>query len=277
MELIRGTSTPEVWLAACEYLVEKPNHEDFDVILHVRDPSPLSKADAMVLSGVEDFLVKHGGASVYTVAETIFPLQDYLRGGKKAVFETYPERMAKIHAVRKDRQWGNYAMRILRQKDRDGTIYNPLKDLLKKIQDHGEYKATFELGRGHAMDGVETEQDGFEMAGDDIAIYDGAADRRPMYGHLPCLMHLSVKLDHRKVRINATYRSHYYVQRLLGNLLGLARLQYFLAHEAGLDIGPLTINSTYAKLDTGEGKWSMRDIKELLAESRQLYAVKETA
>jgi hypothetical protein len=77
--------------------------------------------------------------------------------------------------------------------------------------------------------------------------------------------------------MNATYRSHYYVQRLLGNLLGLARLQYFLAHEAGLEIGPLTINSTYAKLDTASGKWSMRDIKELLAASRQLYTVKETA
>ena len=89
-------------------------------------------------------------------------------------------------------------------------------------------------------------------------------------------MHVSVKLDHGKVRINATYRSHYYVQRLLGNLLGLARLQYFLAHEANLDIGPLTINSTYAKLDTGSG-WNMGDVKTLLAESRRQYAVKETA
>ncbi|MER9056691.1 hypothetical protein [Mesorhizobium sp. M0910] len=269
MELIKGTSTPEVWLAACEYLQRMPGHEDFDVILHITNPSPLSKADATVLAGVESFLVRHGGAPVSTVAETIFPLQDYIRGGKEAVFETYPERMAKIHAARKDRQWGNYAMRILRQKDRDGTTYNPLKELLKKIQNHGEYKATFELGLGHAMEDC-------EAVGDDIAIYNDAADRRPMYGHLPCLMHLSIKLDHGKVRLNATYRSHYYVQRLLGNLLGLARLQYFLAHEAGLDVGPLTINSTYAKLDTGDKrKWNMGDIDALLAASRQLYAVKE--
>ncbi len=277
MELIKGKSTPEVWLAACEYLAKTTDHEDFDVILHITNPSPLSKSDALVLAGVDKFLVNCGGASVDTVAETIFPLQDYLRGGKNGVFKTYPERMAKIHAARKDRQWGNYAMRILRQKDRDGTIYNPLKDLLKKIQDHGDYKATFELGSGQALDDPQIDICGSDTTGDDIAIYNGAADRRPMYGHLPCLMHLSVKLDHGRVRLNATYRSHYYVQRLLGNLLGLARLQYFLAHEAGLDIGPLTINSTYAKLDTATGKWSMRDIKELLAASRQLYTSKEAA
>lgn len=271
MHLIKGTSIPEVWLAACEYLQTGPGHEDFDVFLHITDPSPLSKADAKVIEGVENFLVQHGGASVYTVAETIFPLQDYIRGGAKAVFDTYPERMAKIHAARSDRQWGNYAMRILRQKDRDGTIYNPLHDLLKKIQDHGEYKATFELGQGQPLDG-------YEAVGDDIAIYNGAADRRPMYGHLPCLMHLSIKLDHGKVRLNATYRSHYYVQRLLGNLLGLARLQYFLAHESELEIGPLTINSTYAKLDTGDkGRWNLGDINALLAASRQLYALEEAA
>lgn len=82
MELIRGTSAPEVWLAACEYLQKMPDHEDFDVILHITAPSPLSKADAQVLAGVNKFLVGHGGASVDTVAETIFPLQDYVRGGK---------------------------------------------------------------------------------------------------------------------------------------------------------------------------------------------------
>ena len=277
MELIRGESTPEVWLRACEYLAKTKDHDDFDVILHITDPSPLSKSDARVLASVDRFLVKHGGASVDTVAETIFPLQDYLRGGKNGVFEIYPERMAKIHSARKDRQWGNYAMRILRQKDRDGTIYNPLKDLLKKIQNHGDYKATFELGSGHALDGDYVDICGSEATGDDIAIYNGAADRRPMYGHLPCLMHLSVKLDHGKVRLNATYRSHYYVQRLLGNLLGLARLQYFLAHEAGLNIGPLTINSTYAKLDTAAGKWSMRDIQGLLLASREFYTIEEVA
>ncbi|TIL83160.1 MAG: hypothetical protein E5Y89_01950 [Mesorhizobium sp.] len=179
--------------------------------------------------------------------------------------------MAKIHAVRSDRQWGCYAMRILRQKDRDGTIYNPLESLLKKIEQHGQFKAAFELGLGQPLDD-------FETVGDDVAIYNGATDRRPIRGHLPCLMHVSIKLDHGKVRLNATYRSHYYIQRLLGNLMGLARLQYFLAHEAGLEVGPLTINSTYAKLDTGEGgAWSLGDIDKLLASSRQAYAVKEAA
>jgi len=270
MHLIQGSSCPAVWLEASQYLRARKEQEDFDVILHITDPLPLSLPDRRVTESVDAFLVDHQGLSLNTVAETIFPLQDYLRGGKAAVFDTYPERMARIHAVRKDKQWGCYAMRILRQKDRDGTVYNPLKDLLKKVQDHGQYKAAFELGVGHDL--LE------EPEGDDIAIYDGAHDRRPLRGHLPCLMHLSIKVDDKRIRLNATYRAHYYMQRLLGNLMGLARLQYFLAHEAELGIGPLTINSTYAKLDVGDGgKWNLADIDALLAECRDHYAIKEAA
>jgi hypothetical protein len=77
--------------------------------------------------------------------------------------------------------------------------------------------------------------------------------------------------------LNATYRSHYYVQRLLGNLIGLGRLQFFLAHEAKLKIGPLTINSTYARLDIGSNnskncRWNQTEIGTLLSDCRAVYA-----
>lgn len=88
---------------------------------------------------------------------------------------------------------------------------------------------------------------------DDIPIYEPATDRKRLYGG-PCLSHLSIKVHDGKVRFNATYRSHYYIRRLLGNLVGLGRLQYFFARETGLEIGTLTINSTFARLDTGSGR-----------------------
>jgi hypothetical protein len=85
-----------------------------------------------------------------------------------------------------------------------------------------------------------------------------------------------------KVRFNATYRSHYYVRRLLGNLVGLGRLQFFVAREAGLDVGGLTINSTFARLDTGSGdgsggRWGKRDVTALIACCRALYDAKSAA
>src|SRR5688572_18306493 len=120
MELIQGLSAPEVWLNAARYLAARATREDFDVFLHVATPTVLSAEDGAVLSRVDRFLTSHGGLPVNTVAETIFPLEDYLRGGAKEVFEVYPARMAEIHHARSDRRWGCYALRILRQRDHKG-------------------------------------------------------------------------------------------------------------------------------------------------------------
>ncbi|RVA12951.1 hypothetical protein EN932_10420 [Mesorhizobium sp. M7A.F.Ca.US.002.01.1.1] len=270
MELIRGKSGPQVWLDATRYLRGNPSHQDFDLILHIADPVGLSVADRAVMNRTDAFLKGHGAGSLNTVAETIFPLQDYLRGKREGVFEIYPERMKRIHAVRSDKRWGCYAMRILRQKDRDGKVYNPLKELLEKLERMPQFKASFELGLGHPQDE--------EPAGDDIAIYEGATDRKRPYGG-PCLSHLSVKVDDGKIRLNATYRSHYYMQRTLGNIMGLGRLLYFLSHETGMGIGPLTINSTYARLDTGfaPANWKLADVDALLAACTAEYEKEKIA
>ena len=56
MELIKGQTVPSVWLAAVEYLEDCPDQEDFDVILHVAEPTVLSKQDAAVYREVDRFL-----------------------------------------------------------------------------------------------------------------------------------------------------------------------------------------------------------------------------
>ncbi|WP_129792143.1 hypothetical protein [Sphingosinicella sp. CPCC 101087] len=261
MELLQGRTIPEVWLKAVRHVDLCPRHQDFDVFLHVREPTVLEADDRAIYEIVDAFFKKHDAYSIHTVAETIFPLDEYMRGGCEAVFEIYPPRIKAIHAARNDKNWGTYAYRLLRQKDRDGSIYNPLKDMVAKIRAHSKYTASFELGMGHPLE-------------EDIPIYVGATDRRRLYGG-PCLSHLSVKVYDGAIRLNATYRSHYYVRRLFGNLVGLGRLQYFLASETGLAIGGLTINSTYAKIDRGDGggcggHWTKHDVDGLIAECARI-------
>ena len=304
MELVKGKTAPEVWLLGAEHLAKQKSRQDFDVFLNLATPTVLSREDVAVLKRVDTFLSNHGGLPVNCVAETIFPLEDYLRGGAEEVFEVYPRRMAEIHHSRTDRRWGCYALRILRQRDHKGRVFNPLANLLEKIRNHGNYKACHELSTGRPFE-------------EDVPIYDGALDRKPTYGNLPCLSHISeplakplfpgiktesdgaririgartpfyfassssIKVDDGAIRLNATYRSHYYVQRLLGNLIGLGRLQFFLAHESGLDVGPLTINSTYARLDKGSDNgsgcnWGFREIGELLSACRSVYSERVAA
>ena len=264
MKLIEGQSTPEVWLKAAEYLVGQPKSEDFDVFLHVTKPTVLSQADAAVYKAVDAFLTSHGAFGVHTVAETIFPMSEYQRNGAKGLFGAFPETLRSIQRTRSDGNWGSYAYRILRQKDARGKVYSPLEDLVEKIQKHGKYRATYELGSGLPLE-------------DDIPLYDAATDRGRIRGG-PCLSHVSIKVHDGKVRLNATYRSHYYMRRLLGNLVGLGRLQYFIARETGLEVGALTINSTFACLDSGGteddigGRIKKAEILELIRNCRALYA-----
>src|SRR5262249_7683997 len=157
-----------------------------------------------------------------------FPLDEYLHGGAKGVFEGYPPKIRAIQKARADGNWGCYAYRILRQKDVTGDIFNPLEKVVDKIKKHSKYCASFELGQGRPIE-------------EDIPIYDAATDRKRLYGG-PCLSHVSIKVHDGMVRFNATYRSHYYVRRLLGNLVGLGRLQYFVARETNLKVGGLTVN-----------------------------------
>jgi hypothetical protein len=267
MELIKAQTAPSVWFAAVEYLKGCANQEDFDVILHVVDPTVLTKRDVGVYREVDKFLTGHGGFSIHTVAETIFPLDEYQRHGANGVFNDFPPKIREIQKGRTDANWGSYAYRFLRQRDAHGEVFNPLEDLVKKIIEHGKYRASYEMNSGRPLE-------------EDIPIYDAATDRKRPYGG-PCLSHLSIKVHDGKVRMNATYRSHYYVRRLLGNLVGLGRLQYFLARETNLEIGGLTINSTFARLDTGGndtcGRWGKGDIDALIARCRDLYEVKPAA
>jgi hypothetical protein len=263
LDLIKACSIPKVWTKAVSHLEGCANHQDFDVFLNVENSTAFSADDLEVYRLVDKFLRANGGSAVETVAETIFPLSDYVRGGAKAVYENYPRRMNHIRSRRTDARWGTYALRLLEPRvDKKGRTYIPLKALVDKIISCGKYKASHELN--------------LSLLEGDIGINDSDLDRLRPYGG-PCLSHLSFKVYDGVVRVNATYRSHYYIQRLMGNLVGLARLLFFVAREAGLQPGPLTINSTYARLDTGgqngEGrKWGEQDIAKLIDACRKVYA-----
>jgi hypothetical protein len=100
----------------------------------------------------------------------------------------------------------------------------------------------------------------------DLPLYEPATDRKHLIGG-PCLSHVSLKImrDDR-VALTALYRSHYYVQKALGNLLGLARLQAFVCEQTKLPPGPLACVSTYATLERASKSWSKKAISALIAD-----------
>ena len=64
------------------------------------------------------------------------------------------------------------------------------------------------------------------------------------------------------------YRNHFYIEKLLGNLMGLGRLMAFVAGETGLAMGALTVISTHAEIDKPGGT-RRSDIGDLIAKFDQ--------
>jgi thymidylate synthase len=96
----------------------------------------------------------------------------------------------------------------------------------------------------------------------DLRIYDPTRDANRRMNR-QCLSFLSFKLDsERRLSLTAVYRNHFYVARLLGNMIGLGRLLEFVTIESGAKIGSLTILSTHAEVDTF--KWNRQAIKQLI-------------
>ncbi len=119
-------------------------------------------------------------------------------------------------------------------------IYAPASRADRKI------RSAYELGLHEVADVLDNE------IGGELPIYAPASDGGRAT-NIPCLSHLSFKLDPEReaVDLTAVYRSHHYGRRALGNLIGLSQLQAFVAIESGYTLGVLTCVSTLAHLDVG--------------------------
>lgn len=256
MKAIEATTCVEAWLRGCDHLLEQgaDHWRAYNVMLEISNPLSLPAEDKRVVEILDQFLIEHHGMPFNTVVNTIFPAQLYARHGAVGVYEKY---LAEIYPQIKehsDCSWGTYAHRILCRTDSDGSTMYPLRELVDKLKVQlkmsGPNRAVYEVG---VIDLFA-----------DIPIYDAREDRtRPIGG--PCLSHISFHLGaNRELMLTALYRSHWYVQRALGNLFGLAHLQHFVATEAGLELGPMVCVSTMAVLDVQSGKWGKPAVRELV-------------
>ena len=262
MQAISGSSRADAWLKAVNAIIADDDWEAFHLVVEIVDATKSDAKDQVVEAAVNDFLVTHGSQPLQTVAETIFPASEYLRYGREGVYTHYPET---VYPEIKDGTWGTYAYRLLRRRSADGGDYfNPLEECVDKIRDQLSRPATF-----RACFEIDISDFGF-----DLHAYDGCVDRRRLRGG-PCLSHLGFKINgRRRLLLTATYRYHFYVERFLGNMLGLAQLQYFICKETGLDPGPILCVSSLAKVETG-GSWGKGEVRALIRETAEQFGAEE--
>lgn len=239
-DIIRSKSCTEAWLQAVDHLRKQDGCRDYNLILEISHPLSLSPSEKDVCAELNNFLISNNKHSVSTVINTIFPASLAVKHTADEVFKRYREEIAPRLCKHHDTRWGTYFMRMTNKTDANGKTINPLEYLIAKLKREGKVsgskRAVYELNLVEPFL--------------DVPIYDANADRHYHMGG-PCLSHVSFKLksDHSLI-LTALYRSHYYIERALGNLYGLAMLQDFVVREAGIKAAELVCHSTMAILDT---------------------------
>jgi hypothetical protein len=260
--LIPAHNIVDAWLAAMDHLWECHHHEDFNVILEMTTPIGVDDGDRAVAAHINRFLKSHDVQALHTVANTIFPQDLYQRLGADGVYKHYPETVYPRLRKCPKNSWGTYAHRIVRRTSASGDVVNPLATIVNRLRTEiagggNPKRARYELNMVDPFTDLSTSDPTLP------------GDGRAMGG--PCLSHLSFKIRDGAVALTAFYRSHYYVERALGNLLGLANLLQFVATESGLPAGVLTCISSMAKIDSGN--WNLSEVERLLCECKGLLTV----
>lgn len=238
METFSGGTREEVWFEAIKHLQNSAhNNIEYNLIMEIKTPSK-STAKSKAIRFAFDNLLKLNSKlySVNTVAETIFPASEYKQHGLDGILDIYPNEVYPIIKSNSGNRLGTYAYRIVRGIDAKGIQSSPLEQVIERLKGQLASKSKIRCAFELAIDQVET-----------IPINRNDSFTRGF----PCLSHLSFKLSHERdeLHLTALYRSHDYVQKALGNLLGLARLQNCVARELGIKTGTLVCHSTLARLD----------------------------
>jgi hypothetical protein len=216
------------WREAVRLVDKRSGHTAYNVIVDVEDPVANATRQDLRVAAVDEFLGQHG-KSVETIANTIFPAALYYRYGAPAFFDIFRDRV--LNRVRRSERWsGYYFVRMMQYSNPPNAPMNQLWDMVERMRDDNVRALNkFELSLFDPLRDV---------------------DKSPYGGQ--CLSFLSFKLHPgttKTLTLTAMYRNHYYIEKLLGNLIGLGRLMAFIAQETGSTVGPLTIVSTHAVID----------------------------
>lgn len=227
----------EAWFVAFEHLSQKTSNNEMNVVIEILNPSKSNRLSKKIKAEFDSLLYQANQYSINTVAETIFPAYEYKKHGSKGVLEVYPDEIYPALKKLNANNRGTYAERILRGVNNKNQECRPLERCIermkKELVNPSTKKSIYEISVGDV---------------DQIPINRNDSS----YIGFPCLSHLSFKLmkNDGKLHLTALYRTQFYTIKALGNLLGLARLQDFVAREIGVSVGTMVCHSTFAEMDT---------------------------
>jgi hypothetical protein len=243
------------WLEAVKLVDSQTGYEAHNVMIDVTNPTAGATLANPVVACVNDFLLARE-KSVECIANTIFPQALYRRYGADKFIDIFHKRV--LPKVRNNARWsGYYFERMTNMPMVGGEQLDQLSRMIARIRD----KSNTSLNKH------------------EVSLFDPERDVTDSPYGGQCLSFLSFHLvpgTPRTLLLTAQYRNHYYVEKLLGNLVGLGRLMAFIATETGIKVGELTVVSTHAEIDH-PNRATRQQIMTLLEQCAQPAAGAKTA
>ena len=250
VKLIHALDPLDAWVESCWHLLREKYV--FNLILDIKNAAWTDENIPTEAFNILDEMLSAEGIKYTTMghAVRIFPYYLYEKYGTEGIFEIYPEdifpdlllagtrneKFSGLDSYQTKASWGTYAYRMIHNEcGKCGDLrVSPLQQMLYKMQselsaNRGVMRACYEL-----------------------PTYRADLDSGRRYG-LPCLSHLSFKLDGKFIHVTAFYRSQDYRTLALSNFIGIGQLLSFLAKETGQKTGTMTIHSSYAYLPGTKG------------------------
>ena len=242
-KLIQADTVSTAWYDAVRATRAVAGHKVFHLIVTIE--KPLAEDEA-IRHEVDKLLANRGNQTVDTVASTIMPAAlAELCNTHDELVERYRDRYEVIMRFPKN-SWGTYFGRLVAYPighDRRPAPVDQLAPVIKALRGPRVLAAQHETAIATAED----------MAGASEVMDPGALIHHPTRGRHgrggPCLSNIAFQREADCVHAIAHYRSHYLVERAYGNYLGLGCLVQYVAEQAGLRLGRLTVVAGYAQID----------------------------
>lgn len=244
--LLKNTLS-DAWLADLDHLLGNGG-EQLNLVTTIADPA-LGRLDSRVIDELDGWLIRKGKQRVGTVANTIFP-ESYLRGtaNRQEFYQRYQASLHRLRGLPKNGR-GTYFGRLIEYPAsadvKHGESTNQIEGIIQRLQ--------IQLRSGKPK----------RFAYQAQVFAPGRDDTTSM--GFPCLSFLSFQLDQGCICLTAVYRNQYYFERALGNFVGLARIQRFVADAVDLKLGSLTVHACHAEIDC----LGQRETEELICACRE--------
>ncbi|MFI6513292.1 hypothetical protein ACIBCT_37300 [Streptosporangium sp. NPDC050855] len=242
---VAAKNTSLAWAAACRALDVKtnPGQKGFHTVVRIANAAA---EDPQVRAQFDQVRDKHGYAPIETVANTLFPAGLAATcSSPEELVHRYQQMYEPLMRIDPQNRSGTYFGRIVAYPGKKGPV-DQLTTLIARIRlqtsGRGPMSAAYEMDVVHPHD-TEPEEGTWSTS-----VHVAGTDNK--YRGFPCLSHCSFQLDRaHTLHAVALYRSHYMVARAYGNYLGLGRLLAYLAQQAKVHPGSLTVIAGHAQIE----------------------------